>query len=268
MKMGHPPLKVLSMELASDDLGAPLVTLERVAQRAGPDRWAIRRSGAVLGRDLEFDYEPLPSSRDDTFYANYRYATPADALRVWVDHIDHVQQQAREDYRGSTLFGLRAPTIEIERKFRLRDDSWRGHVVRTNVIHQGYLSLDAARTVRVRTRGESAWLTVKGKTAGFTRPEFEYPIPLEDAQQMLGLALATVDKVRHEVDIDGRVWEIDEFLGDNAGLILAELELKDEGEQFARPAWLGEEVSSVPAYFNSALATHPFSKWAGDPAGV
>lgn len=259
-------LKVLSMELVSDDLGAPLVTLERVAQRGGPDRWAIRRSGAVLGRDLEFDYEPLPSSRNDVFYANYRYATQADALHVWVDHVAHLQQQAREDYRGCHLSGLRAPTVEIERKFRLRDDSWRNQVVRTSVIHQGYLSLDAARTVRVRTRGESAWLTVKGKAAGLARPEFEYPIPLEDAQQMLGLALASVDKLRHEVEFAGRVWEVDEFLGDNAGLVIAELELKDEAEQFAHPAWLGEEVSTVPAYFNSALASHPFSKWLGDPA--
>ena len=251
-------LKVLSIELAADERGVPYVTLERVSRRDGPERWAIRRGGCALGRDLEFDYEPLPSSRNDAYFAKYRYATQAEALQVWLDHIP----QAGDQYRGCTLSGLRAPTVEIERKFLLRDDSWRGQVVSTTVIHQGYLSLDAARTVRVRTRGESAWLTVKGKAAGLTRPEFEYPIPLEDAQQMLALAVASVRKRRHEVEFDGRVWEVDEFLGENAGLVVAELELKEEGEQFARPAWLGEEVSTVPAYFNSALAQRPYRQWA------
>ncbi|MBK3780155.1 CYTH domain-containing protein [Paraburkholderia aspalathi] len=152
---------------------------------------------------------------------------------------------------------------EIERKFLVRNDSWRAGVSRIARIHQGYLSLDPARTVRVRTRdNDRAWFGAKGMTEDIERPEFEYPIPVADARQMFAMCLASVEKLRHDiVYVDGHSWELDVFQGLNAPLILAEIELATRGEEFERPAWLGAEVSHDPAYFNSALAVRPYSLW-------
>lgn len=151
---------------------------------------------------------------------------------------------------------------EIERKFLVSGAGWRttGSGER---IRQGYLSVEPGRTVRVRVRGNRAWLTVKGRTSGLARQEYEYPIPLTDANEMLdGLCEQPIlDKTRHVVPHGGHTWEIDVFHGPNDGLVMAELELKDENESFERPSWLGAEVSDDPRYFNSNLVRHPFNRW-------
>lgn len=154
---------------------------------------------------------------------------------------------------------------EIERKFLLASgvagDAWRAGAQRRRIV-QGYLSRDPERTVRVRIDETSAFLTIKGKSAGATRAEFEYAIPLADAELLLPLCLSPlIDKTRHVVTHEGHRWEIDEFFGDNAPLIVAELELASEDEPFARPPWLGEEVTHDPRYFNSQLAVHPYARW-------
>ena len=137
---------------------------------------------------------------------------------------------------------------EIERKFLVNGNAWRT-LAQGVLYRQGYLSSAKERTVRVRTAGEKGFLTVKGITNGVTRSEFEYEIPFADADKMLsGLA-------------EKPLIEIDEFLGENAGLIVAEIELPDEDAPFGRPDWLGREVSNDPRYFNSNLVRHPFSQW-------
>ncbi|WP_434717042.1 CYTH domain-containing protein [Paraburkholderia sp. A2RO-4L] len=151
---------------------------------------------------------------------------------------------------------------EIERKFLVRGDAWRADVSHTQRIHQGYLSLDPARTVRIRLRDGAALITVKGMTEGISRPEYEYGIPVPDAKEMLGMCVGSVDKHRHEVfGRDGHVWEVDVFAGLNAPLILAELELPHAHTPFLRPEWLDAEVTHNPAYFNSALSMRPYSSW-------
>lgn len=148
---------------------------------------------------------------------------------------------------------------EIERKFLLRDDAWR-HGAKGTPIRQGYLS--RLPTVRVRIKGESALLTVKSQAEGLVRSEFEYPVPLKDAEEMLGLCeKPLIEKIRYGVNVAGHLWEIDEFYGDNAGLILAEIELEHEHESFERPAWLGEEVTGDLRYYNVCLAESPFTAW-------
>jgi CYTH domain-containing protein len=150
---------------------------------------------------------------------------------------------------------------EIERKFLVANDSWRDGTAGVRIA-QGYLSQDPDRTVRVRIAGEGAWLTIKGRTEGITRVEFEYPIPLDDARVLLGLCLPSViDKTRHEVSFAGHLWEIDVFHGDNEGLIVAEVELADEAVSPELPSWVGAEVSSDARYFNSCLAAQPYAKW-------
>lgn len=150
--------------------------------------------------------------------------------------------------------------IEIERKFLVAADGWRQLEARR--YRQGYLSRDPARTVRVRCVGEQAWLTIKGRSVGASRAEFEYEIPLADGEQLLALCEGPlVDKFRHLVRHGGLLWEVDEFLGDNAGLVVAEVELTDEAQAFERPPWLGVEVTEDPRYFNANLAVHPFKGW-------
>ena len=154
--------------------------------------------------------------------------------------------------------------IEIERKFLVVGEQWR--TATGSLIAQGYLNRDKARSVRVRLSGENAYLTIKGPSVGVMRPEFEYPIPVRDAQEMLALCDGpVVQKVRHLVPFAGLTWEVDEFLGDNAGLVVAEIELTTENQVFDRPVWLGQEVSDDPRYFNSSLATHPFCGWRDRP---
>ncbi len=127
---------------------------------------------------------------------------------------------------------------------------------------QGYLSLDPDRTVRVRLAGDNAWLTIKGRTEGITRAEFEFAIPTDDAQMLLAICLPSlIDKTRHEISYGGHLWEIDVFHGDNEGLVIAEVELADESISPALPPWVGAEVSSDTRYFNSRLATAPFKSW-------
>jgi adenylate cyclase len=150
--------------------------------------------------------------------------------------------------------------VEIERKFLVRGDGWKtGSAV---LYRQGYLNRDKNRTVRVRIAGDAAFLTVKGVSVGATRAEFEYAIPLSDAKGLLTLCDGPlVEKNRHLVRVESTLWEVDEFLGDNAGLVVAEVELAQEDQPFSRPEWLGQEVTSDARYFNSNLAITPFAKW-------
>lgn len=153
---------------------------------------------------------------------------------------------------------------EIERKFLLASDQWRdltegsGHLIR-----QGYLSSVKERTVRVRSAGDRAWITVKGITQGASRAEFEYPIPVADANLMLDALCEKplIEKTRYVVPQGDRKFEIDEFHGENAGLIVAEVELESEAAGIDRPPWLGAEVTDDPRYFNAKLVSFPFSKW-------
>lgn len=153
---------------------------------------------------------------------------------------------------------------EIERKFLVRGDAWRqGEGV---CLVQGYLNRDKARTVRVRIAGNQAFLTIKGLTSGATRAEFEYPIAPDDARQLLAMADGPVlEKLRHTFAHAGHTWEVDVFQGANAGLVVAEIELASEDEVFARPDWLGNEVTHDARYFNVNLIAHPWSQWADQP---
>jgi adenylate cyclase len=153
--------------------------------------------------------------------------------------------------------------VEIERKFLLADENWREQVLSKSKFLQGYLSLAPERTVRVRVADDRGWLTIKGKNVGASRAEFEYEIPVAEAQQMLDQLCEQpiIDKWRYRVEFKGHLWEIDEFLGDNKGLIVAEVELTSEDEEFFRPHWLGHEVTHDHRYFNSNLIEHPFKEW-------
>ena len=152
--------------------------------------------------------------------------------------------------------------IEIERKFLVTGDAWRVQAAGQTRFSQGYLCRDPARTVRVRIAGEQAFLTIKGATHGATRAEFEYALPLADAQALLALCDGpVVEKIRHLCPHEGMTWEVDEFLGANAGLVVAEIELESEGQPFAHPAWLGDEVTGDGRYVNANLAVRPFTGW-------
>jgi len=153
--------------------------------------------------------------------------------------------------------------IEIERKFLLKNQQWRTVAGVGRLIRQGYLSDQPERTVRVRVAGEQAWLTIKGKTEGIARLEMEYPIPVAEAMQLLDqLCLKPlIEKYRYRIAQGDLVWEIDEFLGENAGLIVAEIELSAADQVFDQPDWLGDEVSDDLRYFNSALIRQPFLRW-------
>ncbi|MFG6466706.1 CYTH domain-containing protein [Roseateles sp. BYS87W] len=152
--------------------------------------------------------------------------------------------------------------IEIERKFLVADSGWREAVTQSTRFSQGYLSRDPARTVRVRVAGDAAFLTIKGRTQGASRAEFEYAVPVADAQALLALCDGpVVEKLRHLCLHAGMTWEVDEFLGANAGLVVAELELQSEDQAFERPAWVGQEVTGDGRYVNANLAVHPFSTW-------
>jgi len=151
---------------------------------------------------------------------------------------------------------------EIERKFLVRGDVWRS-IAEGTLYRQGYLNSARERTVRIRTIGEKAFLTIKGLTVGATRPEYEYEIPLADGNAMLATLAEKpiIEKKRYRVPFGGLVWEIDEFFGENAGLIVAEVELKSEGQVFSKPEWVGEEVTGDPRYFNSSLVKYPCARW-------
>jgi adenylate cyclase len=153
--------------------------------------------------------------------------------------------------------------IEIERKFLVRDDSWRARADAGAFFSQGYLSSDPKRCIRVRIAADRAWLNIKSAVSGVRRLEYDYEIPVADAREMLHSACADppVEKTRYHVPHGQHVWEVDVFEGANAGLVVAEIELADEQEPFARPAWLGEEVSNDPRYYNMNLSRLPFSRW-------
>ena len=151
---------------------------------------------------------------------------------------------------------------EIERKFLVKNLDWKSQAKGT-LYRQGYLNSEKERTVRVRTIDEKAFITVKGITTGVTRMEFEYEIPFADATQMLDKLVEKpiIEKYRYKLAQDGLVWEIDEFLGDNEGLVVAEVELADAQQALVRPDWLVEEVSSDPRYFNNNLVANPYKNW-------
>lgn len=152
--------------------------------------------------------------------------------------------------------------LEIERKFLVANDSWQQEVTNSTVIKQGYLNSTPERTVRVRVRGEKGYLTIKGKNENLTRKEFEYEIPLSEANELLELCeKPIIEKTRHLVIKDEFTWEIDVFEGDNSGLIVAEIELISENQSFETPAWIGKEVSADAKYFNSALISNPYKNW-------
>jgi CYTH domain-containing protein len=151
---------------------------------------------------------------------------------------------------------------EIERKFLVVGDAWRQGAIGV-LYRQGYLCTTPERTARVRVAGDKGYLTVKGSRTGVSRLEFEYSIPLEDAQAMLDALCVRplIEKTRYRIDHGGLVWEVDEFAGENAGLVIAEVELKREDQEVSLPAWVGKEVSADDRYANSSLAERPFSTW-------
>jgi len=149
---------------------------------------------------------------------------------------------------------------EIERKFLVKEGAWRQ--AKGTQYRQGYLNSTKERIVRVRTIDGRGYLTIKGLTVGASRMEFEYEIPLQDANELLNICeKPLIEKIRYTVEDGGMVWEIDEFAGDNQGLIVAEVELDSEDQPFHKPNWIGKEVTGDPRYFNSNLIKIPYTKW-------
>ncbi|MGZ8240073.1 MAG: CYTH domain-containing protein [Methylobacter sp.] len=153
--------------------------------------------------------------------------------------------------------------IEIEHKFLLANSDWRRQVSRSVKYRQGYLSSQASSSIRVRISDDHAWLNIKSATIGNHRHEYEYEIPLIDAEEIINnlCRKPLIEKIRHFVTDDGNIWEIDEFEGENKGLIVAEIELPKIGRPFSKPHWLGPEVTHDLRYYNNNLALHPFSEW-------
>jgi len=151
---------------------------------------------------------------------------------------------------------------EIERKFLVKGDAWRS-LGKATQYRQGYLNSVKERTVRIRTVGDKAFLTIKGLTVGATRAEYEYEIPMADCNAMLDTLAEKpiIDKKRYKIPFEGLTWEIDEFFGENQGLIVAEVELQSEDQQFKKPEWIGAEVTGDPRYFNANLISHQYTKW-------
>lgn len=151
--------------------------------------------------------------------------------------------------------------IEIERKFLLKNDNWREGAVGVH-YKQAYLNEKGDNTVRVRIEGEKAKLTIKGKSSNISRLEFEYDIPMEDAEALFTLAKTPiVEKYRYKIMYAGNCWEVDEFLGLNRGLVVAEIELESETQPFEKPDWIGMEVSGDKRYTNANLARKPYCEW-------
>lgn len=152
---------------------------------------------------------------------------------------------------------------ENERKYLVRDDRWKHNAGTGTHYRQGYLCLDPARNVRVRIGGGKAVVTIKGQSEDHTRAEFEYPIPVEDASQILARLCVRplIEKTRYDIRIGGFTWQVDEFAGENAGLVVAELETDKSEREISRPEWIGQEVTGDPRYFNPSLVTEPYSHW-------
>lgn len=154
--------------------------------------------------------------------------------------------------------------IETERKFLVLNDSYKQEAFTKHRIVQGYLSAVPERTVRVRTKGDKGFLTIKGKSneSGTSRMEWETEIPEADALQLLAICeKGAIDKIRYEVKVGSHTYEVDEFFGDNAGLVVAEIELDDENEAFTKPNWLGDEVTGDERYYNAYLSRNPYTTW-------
>ena len=155
---------------------------------------------------------------------------------------------------------------EIERKFLVENDGWRAQADAGTRFRQGYLAGSAKGSIRVRIEGERANLNIKSATLGVRRQEYEYAIPLADAQEMLDTLCEKplIEKTRYHQHYGGRLWEIDVFEGDNAGLVVAEVELEAEEAPIDLPEWAGREVSHEPRYYNVSLVTHPYKDWSAD----
>lgn len=154
--------------------------------------------------------------------------------------------------------------IEIERKFRVLNSNFKAEAFNQNRIAQGYLCSDVARTVRIRIKGDKGFITIKGlgNESGLSRFEWEKEIDVQEAQQLLNLCESgKIDKIRYEIQQGIHVFEVDEFFGENEGLIIAEVELSNETEFFEKPEWLGEEVSNDPRFYNAYLSKNPFKEW-------
>jgi len=152
--------------------------------------------------------------------------------------------------------------VEIERKFLVKGNEWRSLGTGT-LYRQGYITTHNGTTVRVRLAGSQGYLTFKGKSVGFSRAEYEYPIPAQDAQEMLDNLCdrPLIEKTRYKIDLAGVIWEVDEFWGENEGLIIAEVEIKDENQRVDLPDWIEQEVSNDSKYYNVHLFKHPFQQW-------
>lgn len=152
---------------------------------------------------------------------------------------------------------------EIERKFLVKSEAWKNLATGT-IYRQGYIATKKGTTVRVRLAGNQSYLTIKGKSEGISRAEYEYPIPLEDAQEMLDNLCdrPLIEKTRYKITVGDLVWEVDEFSGENQGLIVAEVELKEANQTISFPEWIGQEVSDDPRYYNANLVQHPYCQWA------
>lgn len=155
--------------------------------------------------------------------------------------------------------------VEIERKFLVNKEKW-DQVIKEerSLFRQGYIVSDPEKTIRVRLTDSAGFITIKGLTVGATRTEYEYPIPKEDAQQLLdNFCSSEISKIRYFITHDNKLWEVDEFLGNNEGLIVAEIELTDENESFSLPGWVDKEVTHEKKYSNSNLAIKPYKNWNG-----
>ena len=152
---------------------------------------------------------------------------------------------------------------EIERKFLVKDDSWRALAGQGKLYRQGYLSLEKERVVRIRIAGEQAVITIKGARHNYSAAEYEYPLPLADAQEMLDdlCVHPLIEKVRYRVLHEGLLWEVDEFSGDNAGLLVAEVELERADQPVPLPPWVGQEVSDDKRYANASLVLYAYKMW-------
>ena len=153
--------------------------------------------------------------------------------------------------------------VEIERKFLVDHNKWL-QLAKPEAMHyrQGYILSDDTKTIRVRITPSSGYITIKGITKGFSRSEYEYAIPAGEAAEMLdNFAVSELEKYRYNINFAGKLWEVDEFLGDNKGLLVAEIELNSEDEQFDLPSWVSVEVTGDARYYNSNLSVKPFSKW-------
>jgi CYTH domain-containing protein len=152
---------------------------------------------------------------------------------------------------------------EIERKYLIDLEKWEKVEKPVGELYrQGYLLTDPDKTIRVRLAGANGFLTIKGRSAGATRSEYEYEIPFSDATELLdSFSISALSKIRYKIPFNNKVWEVDEFLGDNAGLIIAEIELESEEEQFERPEWVDKEVTGEERYYNSNLTIKPYKSW-------